>query len=192
MDEVSIADEFIPSRSKDKINITFIGAVRHYNIDKKIVDIFGNDSRYKILFHGYGVSYTALNDYCDGQYDNVFISGKYERKDKTRLLRDATIINSYYASGNYANRYALPNKYYDTLLYRIPLWANPNVYVGKRSIERGIGINVILNSEAPDNIYLILDNFDWNVFNKNCSQELERILNEDKVFVEGLHSFILL
>lgn len=190
LDEVSVGNEFMTNKNIEEINLTFIGAVRHYDIDKKVVDTFGNDVRYKVFFHGYGVSYNDLNNYCKKQYNNVFFTGKYDRKDKTKLLQNTTVINSYYSSDNYANKYALPNKYYDALIYHIPLWANPDVYVGKRAIECGVGINVKLNNEAPNNMYSILKSIDWEEFYKRCSLELKRILDEDKDFVNKLHNFI--
>jgi hypothetical protein len=174
------------------INISFIGAIRHYDIDKNMVDIFGNDSRFKVLFHGYGASFTALKEYCEGRFDNVLLTGKYDRQDKMNLLEGSNIINSYYSSDIYANKYAMPNKYYDALIYRIPLWANPNVYVGQRSIECGIGIDVKLDNDAPEKINRILKSFNWKKFEENCWQELHKISIEDEVFERKLNEFALL
>lgn len=177
---------------QDKINIVFLGAIRHFDIKKKIVDIFGNDSRFNIYFHGYGVAYEKLLEYCGNRYNNVYLTGKYNRIDKPKIIQDATIINSFYDSDNFANKYALSNKYYDSIIYKKPLWANPNLYIGKRAIQRGIGINLELNNEAPKNLIKILDEFNWDEFYKNCDLELEKVLEEDNVFVEKLNQFIQL
>lgn len=173
-----------------KVNLTFIGAVRHFEIDKEVVDIFGNDSRYEVFFHGFGLSYSMLKKYCVGKFSNVFVTGKYNRNEKEKLLYESSVINSYYAAEKFANKFALPNKYYDTLIYKIPLWANPDVYVGERAIENGIGLNVKLNKNAPDEIFNLLNSMDWDTFDKNCDKELDTILKEDKIFVQKVKEFI--
>lgn len=189
-DEIISSAKFNKVNKSGKINISFIGAVRHFDNDKKVVDIFGRDNRFDVYFHGYGVTYNRLKNYCDSKFNNLYLTGKYDRKDKMKLLENSTVINSYYSSEVYANKFAMPNKYYDTLIYRIPLWANPKVYVGQRAIEKGIGINVILNDEAPDKICSIFNNFNWAEFNENCEKELGVVLREDQIFIQKVKEFI--
>ncbi len=189
MDEVEESKLFISNKHKE-INLSFIGAVRHLSIDKKIADLFGNDPSYKVFYNGNGISFEALMDYTKDKYDNFFLTGKYNRRDKLKLLKDATIILSYYSSDNYANKFALPNKYYDALIYKIPLWANPDVYVGRRAIEAGIGLNIVLDRTSPDAILNVLSKFDLKKFEDNCTKELSRILKEDENFIKKLHHFI--
>lgn len=188
--EVEEAKHFVPNRSNDGIKLTFIGAVRHFDIDKKIVEIFGNKEGFNVTFHGYGVSYSSLKDICSNKYSNVELTGKYDRKNKMNLLIDSSILISYYSEDNYANQYALPNKYYDALIYKIPLWANPDVYVGKRAIENGIGLKCILGEEAPNKAREYLKSIDWNRFDLSCKNELSKILDEDKSFRNKLLRFI--
>lgn len=176
----------------DRINIVFLGAVRHFEIKKEIVNLFGNDNRFNIYFHGNGVAYERLLHYCNDKFDNVFLTGKYDRIDKAKLIENATIINSYYGSENYANMYALSNKYYDSLIYKKPLWANPKLYIGKRAIDRGIGIDLELNNDAPNRLIGLLNNFNWEDFYDDCDKELKKVLDEDKLFVDKLNDFIKL
>src|SRR5699024_9521129 len=51
-------------KNKDKpINICFIGYVRFFDIDKKLIDILGNDPRYVIQFFGEGSQH--LKEYAE-------------------------------------------------------------------------------------------------------------------------------
>jgi len=171
-------------------NLVFIGAVRHLKIDIQLIDLFGNDDRFKIYFHGYGIGYDNLNKYVGSNFTNVFLTGKYNRKDKPKLLKNASVILSYYSKDNYANLFALPNKYYDALIYNIPLWANPEVYVGKRAIKAGVGIDILLDSSSPERIYNYLIQLNYKKFKVNCRNELKNILNEDVFFINGVNKFI--
>lgn len=193
LEEVNDAKNFTLSRDSvsNKVNLTFLGAVRHFDVDKKVADIFGTDNRFLITYHGYGVSYEKFRKYCQEKERNVELTGKYNRNDKLNLMKNVDIINAYYHENTFANRFALPNKYYDALIYKIPIWANPKLYVGERAISKGIGLNVELNRNSADNLYSTYKNFDWDKFYTCCENELKEVLNEDKIFRERLENFIL-
>lgn len=149
-----LASEISESRTFHKndsnpIELTFIGAVRHFELDKTVIDAFEKDNRFKLVFHGYGAAYTKLVEYTEDK--NVVLTGKYDRKDKELLLSSSDIINSYYDDKNIVNKYAVSNKYYDSAIYLKPLWANPDTYIGCLAIEKGIGLNCKI---SPDDMYM--------------------------------------
>lgn len=191
INEAKNRELYLNNKSKEKINLTFIGSVRHFDLDKKVINSISSDNRFRLIYHGYGASYDLLNRYCEENKKNVLLTGKYDRKDKLKLMKNVDIINSYYDDNNIANKYALPNKYYDALIYKVPIWANPNVYVGKRAIEKGIGINVKLDENTSNNILNQYNEIDWNEFYKNCDAELNSVLDEDNIFNNKLNQFIL-
>lgn len=174
----------------NKINLTFIGAVRHFEIDKLVINTFSNDKIFNLYFHGYGASYDKLKKYTEKNFRNVELTGKYNRKEKPKLLENTNIINSYYSENEIMNQYALPNKYYDAIIYRIPLWANPKVYVGQRAISKGIGLNVPLDENTRDQMLKEYSKIDWNKFYEDCAKELENILTEDQIFWRKLAGFL--
>ncbi len=174
----------------DKIRIVFIGAVRYFDTDKKIVDAFGNDERFEIYYHGYGVTYEKLKTYVEGKYNNIFVTGKYDRNDKPKLMRNATVINGYYDEHLTLNQQLVSNKYYDALIYKVPFWGNPNTYVGKISIEQGFGLNVVLDADVKDNLYNELMHMNRNVFIQSCERNLKLVLEEDRAFQKGVLNFI--
>lgn len=177
--------------SKDKIIISFIGAVRHLELNKKMLDIFGDDSRFELRFHGYGVSYDALKNYVEEKkYSNVMLTGKYDRSDKDALMKGVSLINGYYDEYNIANKTAVSNKYYDTLIYKIPFWGNPRCFIGEDANQKGIGIAEYLDDSIKDKIYTTLKNFDYDTFSKCCEEELRIVLKEDREFVKKVEKFI--
>ncbi|WP_409302872.1 hypothetical protein [Peribacillus sp. SCS-155] len=191
-EEIEEAKSFKRSKGiEEPINITFIGAVRHFEIDKKIALKLANDVRFNITYHGYGVTSDKFKQFCEDNSLNVKITGKYNRKEKMNLLANADIINAYYGTGSYANLYAMPNKYYDSLIYKIPFWANPKVHSGERASKAGIGINVDLDSNSlADDLYHEYLRMDIGKFRLDCDNELAKIIDEDNHFIQRVMEFI--
>lgn len=180
----------VSHNSNETIKIVFLGAVRHFEIDSKLINKLGNDTRYEIFFHGYGRDYERLKKYSE-KYQNVYVTGKYLKKDKSKLLNKATIINGYYSEQDIENKYALSNKYYDSLFYKKPMWANPKVYVGRRSIENNLGISISLEDiEFNNRLFDELNNFDYDKFNKGILLETNKVLLENERLETSIRQFI--
>ncbi|WP_162607673.1 glycosyltransferase family 4 protein [Massilimicrobiota timonensis] len=184
-EEMNECYHFDKKEMGQKLQITFLGAVRHYTLDKKIVDCLEKDQRFQIVYHGYGATYDKLKEYV--QNKNVIMTGKYDRKDKELLLDKADIINSFYDDSQIANKYAISNKFYDSIIYKIPLWANPKTYIGKKSIELGIGLNSYLDADKLYDEYMNLDKY---VFEKNCNRVLNQVLLDEEKFYDIMEKFV--
>ncbi|WP_343929283.1 hypothetical protein [Peribacillus frigoritolerans] len=191
-EEIEQANEFNKPKERDGIiTVSFIGAIRHFDIDSKIALKLANDDRFKVVYHGYGVAYEKFKAFCQERKLDVQITGKYDRKDKIKLLANADIINAYYGIESYANLFAMPNKYYDSLIYKIPFWANPKVYSGQRSIKSGIGLNADLESESfANDLYHEYMEIDRLKFERDCNQELSKVVKEDELFISKVQEFI--
>lgn len=194
--EVQSARDYISCKKffslpEGKIVISFIGAVRFFSIDSKVADIFGNDNRFELRFHGYGISYEQLKNYIQEKgYNNIFVTGRYDRSEKNALMDNVSLINGYYDDKNIANRLSMSNKYYDTLIYKIPFWGNPDCFVGKKTIGNGIGIEAKLDENVKEHIISIFSNFDYEEFANNCELELRNIIQEDNGFIGAVEKFI--
>ena len=83
----------------------------------------------------------------------------------------------------------MANKFYDSAVYKIPLWANPETYMGKLAIEKGIGINCGLD---PDKMYEEYMKLDADAFNFSCEMVLKEVLSDESIFKEAVINFIKL
>lgn len=192
-----LSEEINPSFSyqsfdpHNKVRIVFLGAVRHFAFDKKMIDFFKNDERFELWFHGNGASFEKTKEYVSiSKITNVFLTGEYDRKNKPLLYSGATIINGYYSENEYANLFALSNKFYDSLIYKIPFWGNPKCYCGRKAVENGFGLNVELSENSKEEIINFLINMDCESFNKNCCKELDKVIEENNIFAEQLKDFL--
>lgn len=170
---------------ESELKLTFIGAVRHFEIDKSVVDAFSNDNRFKVIFHGYGATYEKLLNYCQNR--NVKLTGRYYRNQKADLLDDANIINSYYDHSKIVNKYAISNKFYDAAIYRKPLWANPETFMGKLAIEKGIGIDCSID---PNKMFIEYEKIDEQAFDQSCRKVVDEIMKDEDVFVNKMSLFL--
>jgi len=184
-------ESLIRKYSDDKypITISFVGAIRHFNIDKKLVEIFGNDNRFRLEFHGYGMTYEKLKDFISDKYNNVDITGYYSNEEKKDFYSRCDIINNYY-SDEYINKYAISNKFYDSLVYKIPIWGNPNVYLGQAIKQYGLGIALRLDNNIKEKLINEFESFNYDKFQINCTKLLKEIRDEENNFELQIIKFL--
>ncbi|WP_218687973.1 glycosyltransferase family protein [Saccharococcus caldoxylosilyticus] len=172
------------------INLDFLGSIRHFELDSKLVETFAKDSRFSISYHGDGPSYEKLKSFCEENQFNVQFTGPFNKNDKPKLLSNVDIINAYYGEDSFINQYALSNKFYDSIIYKIPLLANSKLYSGKLVEKYKTGISVNLNEEGIcDRVYEEFIRFDFDQFYERCSEILESILDEDRYYCDRIAKF---
>ncbi len=178
----------------DILNVVWIGSVRYLEYQKFILDSLGNDKRFRIIYHGTGPELQDYKDYISAQsYDNVFFTGKYVNVDKAKLLKDADIINNAYGKDNEtAIKYAVSNKYYDGIIYGIPQIVESGSFKEKLIKENNLGISINNpNDNLADLLYEYYYSIDEVKFNETREALIKKILVEDKVFTEGVKSFLI-
>lgn len=196
-EDIMISTECARERwnAEEKIKISFLGSIRHFELDTKFIETFINDNRYILEYIGDGPHYVKLKKYIiENNYD-VNIPGRYHFKDKSNILQNVNLINGYYDDKEYINKFAVSNKFYDSLIYKIPLLVNKDVYLGDIVRENYLGITINLETHSEKSsitnyIYEYLKEFDYNKFEKKCNEMLQDILLEDQIFEQKLSDFI--
>ncbi|CCV65104.1 Putative sugar transferase, fragment [Paracholeplasma brassicae] len=117
------------------------------------------------------------------------MTGKYDNEQKEKLIISSDIINSYYPGKDPVNHYALSNKFYDAIIYKKPLWANPDVYLGQIALENGIGLNVRLSDNLAEELYTAYMGIDKMKFEANCDSLLKFILEDERYFYLKIKDF---
>ena len=115
------------NKSVDTINFVWNGTVRYLGFQKQYIDALKNDDRYKITYHGSGMELKEFKAYVKKiGAKNVEFTGSYNNEDKPLLLENASVLNNCYG-GNYGDalKYAVSNRFYDGLIYRIPQVVEP-------------------------------------------------------------------
>lgn len=177
--------QFKKKKIGQKLNLVYVGAIREYDHIKKMIELFSNDERFFLYFHGKGTCEEKLNKYViNKNINNVIFSGYYENDKKYDLLIDADIINNHYPA---TKKYSLctSNKFYDGLILHKPLLFNNQCGFD------GLSINTPLKTQK-DKDYLYNSYFEINeeLFNKNCNVLLDKVLLDDKLYLDSIYKFI--
>lgn len=179
------------NKNKKYIKIVYIGAIRQYENICKFIDVFSNDERFLLYFHGDGDDYIKVREYLKiKQSKNIYLTGRYFNYEKLDLLKDADILNNYYKT-TYNIKHANANKYFDGIVFKIPQLANKDSYDGKKIKENEIGISVSLEDPlVKEKIIEFYYDINYVDFYKKCNEILSEALQEDKIYLNKIKNFI--
>ena len=129
--------------------------------------------------------------YCEEkEIKNVEFTGPYDNARKYELLKNAHVLNNCYG-GNYGDelKYAVSNRFYDGLIYRIPQVVEEGGY--KASLVSGFEVGMPQDADETfaDKLYEYYMSIDEEAFNANCERAIEEIIKEDDVYVSKIHEF---
>lgn len=166
----------------ERINICFIGYVRFFDIDKKLIDALGNDPRYLIQYFGEGAQY--LEEYAkEKQITNVEFSKGFKIEETKKFLEKADVINNLYGYNNIALDTAISTKYYYALYMNIPILVFKGTYMEEISCRSGIGFVVDKNLDTlADDFYNWYHTIEYDYFKSRCKEEISNIGNANSTF----------
>lgn len=177
----------------ESLNIVYIGSIRYFKHQAKIIDRLANDSRFYMFYHGTGPDYDELVDYCKcNNIENILFTGQYREEDKETLLSNADVLlNSYDISAGNEVKYAISNKYYDGILYHIPQVVEVNTYKANLVEKEIVGWSLNANDKNFSNqLYQSYMNLSEANFNEKCKQLLKQYVNEDYKFISKVTQFV--
>ena len=129
--------------------ISFIGTIRYFETISKLVDAIKDDSRFELHFYGGGPDYELLSNYCSG-ICNVKLFGKYNYNDIKLLYRASDLIWAVYPNKDYNVKYAISNKFYESMYLGIPC-----VYANKTELGDFVESNLIGYTVDPYSVEMI-------------------------------------
>lgn len=189
-------NEILPGKAFVKrdcpLLLVWNGTVRFFDHQKGYLDALKNDPRFQLVYHGAGTDLATYRAYCQREHiENVVFTGPYDNKNKPLLLQDAAILNNSYGgrSGDQL-RFAISNRYYDGLIYRIPQLVEAGGYKGSIVESAGLGLAQDVCQGFADRLYQFYESLDEERFNASCEQTLRTVIREDDIFNERIDWFI--
>lgn len=171
------------------LKLLHIGGTRGEEYNRKLVDVFGNDKRFKVFIIGIGNDTDSFKKYIK-KTDNIILEGRYDNNDKEKYISESDMLLYYYPC-SFNNNRALANKYYDGIIYKKPLIGNINTYSGKRLMSKNIGISLdIDDKDCANKIYEYYCNLDLRAFCDYAELELKKVLKEDSLYLEKIEEFL--
>jgi len=185
--------KFKKKKKGSVINVVWNGSIRYFDHQSQIIDKLKNDARFNIFYHGTGPEIDMFKNYCNSnKINNVIFTGEYQNSSKYKLLSDADILNNSYGTKKEMEiKYALSNKFYDGIIYGIPQLVEENSFKHRKVEELGVGIGLdVRRGDFADRLYEFYFDIDEERFNISCKEELNRILEEDKLYLARIQDFV--
>lgn len=142
---------------KRKININkfvigFVGIIRYYKCLTSLVKairVLNNEGlNIEVKFSGNGDDLEKLKLFC---FEDSFVkftgTFKYDQ-DIRDIYSDIDLIYCVYDTSILNVRYAMPNKFYESIITKIPILVSRETYLEERTIVAGIGGSVDVNDEV--------------------------------------------
>lgn len=178
--------------SVKKIKISYWGLVRHVEINKKLMDALGNDKRFELHYYGrMQQDGRDMEKYAsENNYKNIYFHGSYMPEEKYDFAKKTNIIHNLYdvdpVMGN-----AMGNKYYDSIIFKIPQLCTKDSYMGKRVASEGVGLELSFDEgNIADYIWKYYNNLDRNKYNKACELALKKVLKEQEIIKSEITKFL--
>lgn len=175
-----------------KIRIGFIGCIRYFDINSKLIDIFANSDRHEMIYIGTSYSDCDLKKYCEeNKISNVYFQGMFDNCKKKEFYEDITFINAVYSLHSPEVRYAVPNRLYDAAIYKKPIIVSKGTYLEEIVKKYLIGISIDI---YKDDVVEIMDeyirHFNASLFLDGCNSFLKDVWEDEKRWHLIMDSFL--
>ena len=177
---------------KHPLTIGFVGGLRYFEINKKIIKMFANSEEYRLLYVGRKHPGCDLEEYSVAiKVQNIEFLPVYKDEEKPRIYENIHIINSIYGSDTPEVRTALPNKLYDAVLYKKPILVSKGTYLQGVVEEYDLGLAVEVDGgNLKGELTRYLCELDKDKFVEGCERFLKIALKEKREMLEQVDGFI--
>ncbi|GHV06867.1 hypothetical protein FACS189485_16130 [Spirochaetia bacterium] len=126
--------------STDNIKLSFIGTLRYFDCMKNLITA-ASGLPIDVLFFGDGPDYSKLKTFSEN-HDNVYFFGKYNYEDIRCIYELSDIIWAVYPNKDYNVKYAISNKFFESLVFHKPAFFAANTLLGDFVMKNNIGFVV--------------------------------------------------
>lgn len=179
-------------RERKVIRVSYWGLVRQVNINKKIINALGNDSRFELHYYGrMQQDGREMEKYANEKvYKNVFFHGAYMPKNRYDFACNTDIIHNIYDCGHTTGN-AMGNKYYDSIIFGIPQICTKGSHMGNVIADKKVGVVISPDDDQiADKLWEYYQQIDWTEFEINCKKALEDVLKEQQITKNKLEEFV--
>ena len=125
----------------DTIRIAYIGAFRYTEIIKNLIKTVIDNQNLILNFYGDGQSYIVdlMKDNAL-KYNNITFNGSFRNPDDLERIYSENNLNFVVYNNTLENeQVAMPNKFYESGFFNVPILCATNTYVGQRALDQDMG-----------------------------------------------------
>lgn len=176
------------------VKIGFVGLVRYFNENSKLIKTLANNSQYELVYYGKTHVNCNLVDYCKQiKAKNIIFYGEFKNNEKPKIYQNIDMINAIYGNKSLEVTTALPNRLYDGVLFKKPIIATSGTYLGEIVEKHKLGIAINIEDDERNirnKIDNYIANFDSEKFVNHCNEFLSLALKQQRAFQNKVLNFI--
>lgn len=178
--------------NKNNIVIGFVGGIRFYNENCKLINALKDKYNIQLLYVGKVHPGIYLENYCKlHNIGNVLFEPAYTNDEKPGIYEKIDIINAVYGANTQVVKTALPNKLYDCILFKKPIMVSKGTYLSEIVEKYHLGFSVDIDqNDIYDSLISYLDKFDSNKFLNGCKNYKEVVIKEEKYAKDRIENFL--
>lgn len=135
------ANDHSPLTIHTPLRVSFIGSLRYPEIFYNLIDSVKGNEKIKLNLHGAGSHYETIAKYTKG-IANINLTGRYNYNEIKSLYDKSDLIWAAYPNKDYNVKYAISNKFHESMMLRRPCIFSSGTRLGDFVSEKGIGFSV--------------------------------------------------
>lgn len=185
-------NEHTRNLKKGKCIIGFVGSIRYYEENIKLINQLKNNDDFQLVYWGSSTQGFDLEEYSRLHHvNNIEFHGKYNNDDKDSIYQNIDIINSIYGIRGLETIYSIPNRLYDAAIYRCPIVVSKGTYLAKLVERLHLGIAVdIYHDDVGRILRAYINSFNVEQFEKGCYKLLNMVEKDMENFMQTISDFI--
>lgn len=177
----------VQKENGEKIRIVYWGMVRQLDFNQRIIDLFGNDPRFEVVYHGTGQA-DKLEYYCEERkYRNITFTGKYTTDEIPQFVSRTDILMNMYENDR-QQKLATTVKLYDGMRYGLPMIITKGSHMQKLMSCQDYVFCLDPQVDSADRVY------QWYTHltkRENAySEEIRSVRADDEAFMNRLLAFV--
>jgi len=176
-------------RAKLPIRVGFWGFIRDEELNRVIIERLGSDERFELHYYGreQDVALNLKKYVFEKKYNNVFFHGEYLPAERFDFAKEIDVIHNIYCDKNMM--IAMPNKYYDGIIFEIPQVFYCGSFMGELADKANIGVQLNPNDlNFSDKLYNYYLNINFSKLSECCKNEIKRVFLEYDKCIELIKS----
>lgn len=185
-----VIDEFQNRPIHYPIRLSYIGLIRFQEQNKKLIDLFANDSRFQLQFIGKNAF--ELKKYIEERgVQNVLLIDQFPSDKTLDYYKQTDAILNVYGNHTPLLDYALSNKLYFAAALRIPILVSKDTYMEKKAVNGGFGFAIDFDDvEMKDKLYSYLTKRNKEELFQSCDKFMLGVRKDNQIFLETIKKIL--
>lgn len=174
------------------VTIGFVGSVRYKPENMRLINALGDNQKYFLLYAGEYVAGCDLeSEITDKNKNNIEFSGAFSQGEKPSIYKKVDLINSLYGNASLEVTTAVPNRFYDALIFKKPILTSKGTYLAHLVTSNQLGISIdVYHDDILQKVEEYTQQFNAEEFCHRCKVLLKKINEEQTVYKMQIKKFL--